>query len=213
MDIPSVLPGIIFTIVSVAVGIAMFVGVIVTIVKVVKGTGSVQRKPDFMDRRNEIKPSANSGYDGETKRLCKVLEADKLFEIASGLSDEDGFKSDYGKWLAYMNAAADKGYAPAVRELGLDSKYGDPLKCVKYLERAIEAGDEKAAVELAEIYRRGYCGKDSVLIERDVDKAMKIVLPFAQNGGVEAQAALAKIYQYEVDDDDTALEWYLKAAK
>lgn len=62
MDIPSVLPGIIFTIVSVAVGIAMFVGVIVTIVKVVKGTGSVQRKPDFMDRRNEIKPSANSGY-------------------------------------------------------------------------------------------------------------------------------------------------------
>lgn len=185
------------------IGAVMFFGVVVTIAKIVRGANKTVNS-------NKSRPHT----DGETERLCKTLDGDKLYDIACGLEDEEGIKKDYNKWLAYMSAAADKGCAAALREMGLYYKYNKTNLALDYLNRAIAAGDGKAAAELIEIYRYGLENLNcETLVEKNVDKAIECALPLALNGVIAAQKALADIHYYEKDDEDGALEWYLKAAE
>ncbi|MDE6104920.1 MAG: sel1 repeat family protein [Clostridia bacterium] len=185
-----------------AVGAIMFFGVVVTITTIVRGAKNATSK-DYRPRT-----------DGETARLCKTLDGDKLYDIACGLVDEEGIKKDSDKWVAYMSAAADKGYAPALREMGLYYRYKNLKRSLDYFKRAVEGGDDKAAAELSDIYRRGIKDNNGeVIIEKDIDKAMECLLPFAKEGSATAQKEIAYIYYVEKHDNENALKWYLKAAE
>lgn len=183
-------------------GVFMTVSVVIALIKIIKGRGLGINGQS----------AANTGTDEETARLCDTLDGDNLFEIAKSLEDGKGYKKDYKKWLAYMTAAADKGFAPAQRELGLYYKYENNTLAIDYLKRAVDSGDGEAAAELAKIYSMGISG-GTPKIEKNYDLALQIVKPFAEQGSLAAQKKCAELLYYNFDDEDGAAEWYKKAAE
>lgn len=148
----------------------------------------------------------------ETKKLCKTLSGDELYEKASELVDDEGLKSDYFRWEAFIRTAAEKGNIPAIREWGLYNKNGDNALAVNLLTRAAEAGDEKAVEGLYKLYYYGSrSGKPE--IASDKEKAVEVVKPFAEKGNAVSQRLIGDYCFYEENDMDTAHEWYLKAAR
>ncbi len=149
--------------------------------------------------------------DKEIDAQCKTLSVEELYEKACALTDEDGIASDYYRWERYMKTAADKGYIPAVREWGDYNIGKNNALGLELIIRAADAGDDKAVEKLFELYYYGSHG-GSPKIEKDREKAAKFIRPYAENGSAVAQRLLGGYYQYEKDDDNKALEWYLKAA-
>lgn len=187
----------------IAFGVMIFVSVAFTLVKIVKGQG-------FTSHSSNQDTSVKS--NGETERLCRTLDGEALYKLAQGLVDEDGYKTDYSLWLTYINASADKGYVPALRELGLYHKWDDNNLAVSLLERAAGQGDATAAVELGDIYKRGV-SRGKPVINKNLQLAEKWYKTAAENGDVSGQKALAEYYYYQADNEKAALEWYLKAVE
>ncbi len=98
-----------------------------------------------------------------------------------------------------------------VYEQGLYYLRKNNTLAVKYLTEAAESGDEKAIEKLYEVYYYGITGGTPPIV-CDREKAIEIILPFAEKGSVFAQKAMGDYYYYRRSDNDTALEWYLKAA-
>ena len=149
--------------------------------------------------------------DRETDKLCKTLSPEELYERACKLVKENGTKSDYYRWENFISTAAKKGYIPAVREWGIYNANKNNVLALDLLIQAADAGDDKAVEELYELY---YYGSHSGVpkIEKDRDKAVRFIEPYAGKGNAVAQRLLGNYYYYEKDNNKKALEWYLKAA-
>ena len=140
------------------------------------------------------------------------LDGKEIFEKSLKFVDEDGYKNDYGQWLNYITAAAHKGYPPAMRELGLYYKFENNEKAEEWLRRAADNGDGQAVTELAELYIYGV-EKGQPEIEKDVQKAVDVLKPYAERGMTEAFKMMGYICYYKLDDEKSSFDWYLKAAE
>ena len=183
----------------IAVGVIMAIAVIITLMKVVKGThlGTV---------------NTNSDGDKETSRLCETLGGEELFNLANGLVDEDGGKKDVGLWKSFMSAAAKKSCVPAMREWGKYCKFSNNNEAVFWLERAANAGDAQAGIELGKIYYYG-ANYGNPIIEKNRELAAKWFKQFAEAGDAAAQKEYGDYLMCEKKDDKAALEWYEKSAE
>lgn len=139
------------------------------------------------------------------------MPAEELYSLADALVDEDGYKTDFPLWLTYITASAEKGYAPAQRELGIYHERENNAEALKWLNLACQNGDVKAAVELADIYERGI-DRGSPLVQKNIEGALAVIKPYAERGEAEAQYMLAHILNYDKDDEKAAVAWYEKAA-
>lgn len=175
-------------------GVIAVVSVIVGLKKIVGGSGS-----------------AGGSTDGETERLCKTLDGDELYKLAQGLVDEKGYKTSYDKWEKYTLAAANKGNIAARREIGAYYRYDKNKLAIDWLQRAADAGDDKAAVILGEIYQYGL-DRGIPKIEKDREKAVEVYRGYAEKGIVGAQKKLAYCLYYYFKEKEEALKWYLEAA-
>ena len=151
-----------------------------------------------------------SGAEREMRELCKNLTGEELYKKAYEYVDKDGEVTKYDSWKTFMSASASKGYIPAIREWGIYNKYKNSRIAEEMLTRAAEAGDAKATEELYKMYYYGTSGTPK--ISKDVEKALQIITPFADKGNAVAIRLLGKYYYYDKDDNDKALELYLKAA-
>ncbi|MDE6790994.1 MAG: hypothetical protein K2J61_04655 [Clostridia bacterium] len=147
----------------------------------------------------------------ETDALCRTLTPEELYENACKLVKENGTKSDYYRWENFMSTAAKKGYIPAVREWGIYNANKNNDFALDLLTKAADADDGKAVEELFRLYYYGSYG-GVPKIEKDRDKAVSIIKPYAEKGNAVAQRLLGNYYYYEKDSNKKALEWYLKAA-
>lgn len=182
----------------IAIGAVMILSVIISLVKIVKGKGGTGAQSDSGDK--------------ETKKLCAMLDGEQLFSLAKDLEDDEGEVKDFRLWGEFMRTAAEKGYAPAMREYGKDCKCGNNDEALLWLERAAEAGDIKAGLELAECYKYGVkYGKP--VIEADKELAKKWYLRLAETGDAAAQNEYAEYLKYYEDNDEEAELWYKKAAE
>lgn len=156
--------------------------------------------------------SSDRADDAETDKLCRELSAEELYKKASALVQSDGLKSDYNRWKKFIRASAEKGYIPAVREWGRYNRNKDNAVALKYLTQAAEAGDSEGAEELYKLYYYG-SQHGTPAIERDRVKALAVIKPLADKGIAVPQRLVGDYYYYEKDNDNKALEWYLKAAE
>lgn len=190
------------TYIFIAVFAVIFIAVVVSLVKIIRHNKT---------RGNGDGQEISEDPDRQTDEQVKNLSAEELYEKACGLLDEDGLASDYDRWEKLMSAAADKGYIPAVREWGVYNIGKNNALGLELIIRAADAGDDKAVQELYELYYYGSHGGVPP-IEKDREKAAKFIKPYAANGSAVAQRLLGNYYYYEADDEEKALEWYLKAA-
>ncbi len=166
----------------------------------------------------KIKRQLNAPTDGEKqsdseremRELCKTLTGEELYKKAYEYVDKDGEVTKYDGWKTFMSASANKGYTPAVREWGIYNKYKDSKTAEELLTRAAEAGDGKATEELYNMYYYGISSTPK--IKKDIDRALQIITQLADKGNAVAIRLLGKYYYYDKDDNDKAMELFLKAA-
>lgn len=161
---------------------------------------------------NSREGNSSGNAEREIRDMCKNLSGEELYNKACEYVDKDGSKTNYSRWEALMNAAAEKDYIPAVREWGIYKTYDDNALAEQLLTRAAEAGDSAAIQELYDMYYLGI-SRGTPKINEDVEKAAEIITPFAEKGNAVALRLLGKYYQHDKDDDKKALELYLKAAE
>lgn len=187
------------TYIFVAFGIFMVLGVIITLVKMTRGTA------------NSARGGGASSEDRETSRLCKTLGGEELYNLAVNLKDEKGHKKDYKLWDSFMSASANKGYVPAMREWGKDRKCIKNNEAIFWLERAANEGDALSAVALGDMYKFGV-KYGTPIIEKNEDLALKWYTVYAEKGDATAQFELGEFLQYYKHNEKEALQWYKKSA-
>lgn len=186
-------------------GIVMLTSVVYVIARIVKGNNNSSYTGGTT--RNEY-----DERDREIRELCKSLTGEELYNKACEYVDEKGYKTDHTRWKAYMSASASKDYIPAVREWGLYNKYEKNNLALELLTRAAEAGDTKAVEKLYDFYYFGV-ERGTPKIHKSKEKAVEVITPLAENGNAVALRLLGKYYYYDKDENDKALESYLKAAE
>ena len=178
--------------------------------------------------------AAEHGYaDAQIMETCDILgipDSDEYFEdleitdAGSWVLNEIGldlYKS--GKRLQYdpeeaydyFMQAANNGFLPAFKELGLCHYYGRGVdKNIKYafywFSEAANKGDEKIQYFLGEAYETG---KD---VDKNPTEAVKWFLKAAEKGYFPAYLKLGKIYYdggYVERDLDEAMKWLNKVRK
>lgn len=124
-----------------------------------------------------------------------------------------GVKVDHPGALGHFKAAADKGYAPAVRNVGLSFQMGwgvkrDLAEAAKWYREA-EGRDPAAREALGKFHQEGWG------VKKDMGKALSLYLSAAQELHADAQNDLGWAHQHGLGvekSDEKALSWYRKAA-
>jgi TPR repeat protein len=106
--------------------------------------------------------------------------------------------------------AAEQGYAPAERALGLANLKDDLAKAAFWLQQAAQQGDPEAQLWLGTAYEQGSFGIP------DYKTAVKWLRKSARQGQPDAQTSLGQMYEqgWGVKQDyRVAAKWYRKAAE
>lgn len=122
------------------------------------------------------------------------------------LLPRDGVRAE-----ALLRAAAEQGYTPAQRVLGLGMLGDDPAAALVWLEPASEAGDAEAAFFVGMAYQEGFG------TEVDLDRAETHFRAAAETGHRGAQLGLAQLLRQRHPDDPASLHearsWLDRAAR
>jgi len=121
---------------------------------------------------------------------------------------------DQRQGLCLWQSAADSGYAPAEREMGIIYLEGgvlapNPSKGLGLLRRAVDKGDPVALTRLAMMYQEGW------EVARDEAKAVTFLRHAAAAGFADAQYQLAMCFQDGrgvVQDYELCVQLYVQAA-
>lgn len=124
-----------------------------------------------------------------------------------------GVKPDTVKALRLFEDAAEQGYVPAMRNVGIHYFYGDGVtkdetEAIKWYEKAAVKGYDMAYLNLGEAYQFGQ--------QKDFDKAFENYKKAAELGNLTAHFQLANMYFYGIgrpQDSNEAVYWYRKAAE
>ena len=181
--------------------IIIVIAVIIVIIKRSKNNGT---------HSFEVERDNSDDKDKETNALCRTLSPEELYQKACELEGDDGLISDWYRWKKFMKTAADKDYIPAVREWGIYNLGNDNALGLQLIIRAADAGDNKAVEKLYKLYYYGSHG-GSPKIEKDIKKAANFIRVYADNGNAVAQRLLGEFWYYDLDNEEKALEWYMKA--
>ncbi len=161
------------------------------------------REKDFISARLHFQRAAEMGIPFAENRFGLYLQ-----------SLEKNHHS-YGEALEWFRQAAERGYAPAMYNLGASYLQGigveaNPSEALVWMKRSAEAGNPSAANEAGGIYFRGEG------VARDYRAAVYWFRMGATGGDATAMHNLAFCYQmgHGIKKDPVqALEWYEKAAE
>ena len=123
-------------------------------------------------------------------------------------------EQDYARATEWYERAARSGRPSAQRSMGLRYKNGEGVerdygKAAQWFRRSAEQGDARGALELAELYFRGFDG-----VERDRRRALKWFYGAAHGGEAYAQYSLYSLHFQGFGapaDTEIALTWALIA--
>ena len=135
------------------------------------------------------------------------ISLEELYSLGKKSFDNE----EYELAVEFLRPAAEQGYTPAQRLLGLTYYYCDDLKeAVKWYRIAAEQGDAEAQLQLASNYSEGNG------VKQDYCEAVKWYRKSAEQGNVYAQGFLAECYKNGEGiekDIRQAIYWYRKAAE
>lgn len=169
----------------------------------------------FGQMGDHVFPSWSEGnLDREVYSKCKdaAEHGSPSAKMTLGLASYHGddklkMTRDLGKAIAFFKEAADKGYAPAMYELG-----------VWYTNEENPEKDEKKSEEwISKAKARGYVPvpfslKPPILGDTPTDEEVKLAKEAADKGDMAAQWELAEYYRNVVHNDDEAYKLYRRLA-
>lgn len=143
-------------------------------------------------------------------------EASAQYNLALMYARGEGVPKDYHEAIRWLTAAADQNVVPAMLDLAeFSMRPPDPTltqdvaKAVKYYEKAADAGNVLAQVNLASIYSKGFEGKP------DYAQAVMWYRKAAEQGDRDGQFGLAVCYALGRGvpvDYEEARRWFTSAA-
>ena len=150
-------------------------------------------------------PEDNKTSERWMRRAAKQGIAEAQWKLGYGLlKDYHQIRPNEAK--IWLERAADQGWAPSMSMLA-DNATND-TEAVQWYRRAIDAGDDSAAFELAEKYEKG------IGVELDPKEATRWYRYAAERGTRRAMLALSRAYMHGngVEQDDIQAWGWRKAA-
>ena len=187
-----------------AFGIIAFFVIIGYAISVAKRKSNVTSKTE--------KPNGGIMIETDKKLLMAAYDGDAEAQFKFAKACE--FK-DSGKYIYWLEKAAEQGHEEAIRTLAEEYDHGnnvteppikkDKEKAVEYFTRLAEKGDAEAMKSISLIYFVEY---------KDEDKAREWTEKAANAGDIESMIELGDNYRLlaDVEDFDKAEYWYKKAA-
>ena len=128
------------------------------------------------------------------RRAADLGSPEAQFALANMLAEGQGMPRDTEAALMWARKAGEKGFAPAQIAAGktlLASIEQERKNAgIELLQRAADSGKIEAVLLLASAFGRGESG-----IQKDEERAEKLLLPYAENGNTDCQYLLAVLYQ------------------
>lgn len=148
----------------------------------------------------------------ELKKSAEQNYPQGQFWLAECYGQGIGTPIDSAQWINWIKKAADNNEPNALREIGNCFLNGvkvpkDEKKGFNYLKKSTDMGNPSAGMDLA------YCYFMGIGTTKNVDEAIRVILPVAENiGDDSAQWALYRMY-LEKNDIKTAIKWCTLAAE
>ncbi len=194
--------GIIMQIILLIVGLVFAVGIVITVLRVVKALRNPSRTAD-----------GKTSWDIKAAELAQIMSADELYRLAQSHIEHTIPEADPILGKSLMRQAAEKGNAGAQLYMGRQLDYSANAQAVEWFKKSAGQGNEEAAERLGDIYNYGRESDGAALIAPDYKEAEKWYLPLAEKGNVEVMKTLALMYSLDLHDEESSLKWYIKAAE